>query len=478
MTSIIAQIAEEVVENVLKNLTEKGITNVEKTAEEILGVLKEGTLSILTAAIEDLDETIWQAKKDRHEDGLTVKARNVERTYLTGLGELKYHRTYYQCKDGEMLYLVDHLIGVEGYARVSKELCAKLVENVANMSLQKAVQVEDVPVSRQTVNNKVLAMKETVAAVERVAETPSELHLFADEDHVHLRPKGGTIVPLVTVTEGIDCTNPKRHKTVSPLHIQGCGIENSEFAENIAAAIYERYDIEKVRTVYIHADGGSWIKPLGNLFPNAVYLMDGFHLEKHFKKFNGLKGARPYAGAIRQAVLRNDFESFAKYCITIREKQDEDGKKKLADLIIYFQNNWDSIVKRLSGPYCGSCTEPTVSHVLSDRLSRNPLAWTREGLTKMAMLRVYKKNGGTVTADHIRVSRSKEDRTKDFHSLKNGFSLYNQYAEKQAKTIFSGPHDWSIFEREHVLPGLTDGRTSGTQTLLNVYSHICSQLVS
>ena len=273
MANIVAQIAEEVVEKVLKNLTEKGISNVEKTAEEILGVLKEGTLSILTAAIEELDETIREAKKDRREDGLTVKTRHVERTYLTGLGELKYHRTYYECKDGEKLYLVDHLIGVEGYARVSKELCAKLLENVAEMSMQKAAKVEDVPVSRQTVNNKVLAMKETVTTVERLNETPSELHLFADEDHVHLRPKSSMFVPLVTVTEGMDCTNPKRHKTINPLHFQGCGISNREFVENVVAAIYERYDIDKIRTVYVHADGGGWIKQIGDLLPNTVYLM-------------------------------------------------------------------------------------------------------------------------------------------------------------------------------------------------------------
>ncbi len=105
-------------------------------------------------------------------------------------------------------------------------------------------------------------------------------------------------------------------------------------------------------------------------------------------------------------MVRNDFESFARYCIAILERQDEKGKKQMGDLITYFQNNWDSIVERVSAKYCGSCTEPTDSHVLSERLSRAPLAWTREGLAKVAMLRVYRENGGTVTADHIRVSRS------------------------------------------------------------------------
>ena len=478
MENIIAQISEKVVEEVLKFIAEKGITNIEKTAEGTLGVLKEGTLAILSAVIETLDDTIWRARKDRRADGLTVKARNVERTYLTGVGELKYRRTYYQCKDGEMLYLVDHLIGVEGYARVSKELCAKLVENAASMSMQKAAEAEDVPVSRQTVNNKVLVMKEAVVEVERVKETPPELHLFADEDHVHLRPKTGAYVPLITVTEGIDVTNPKRHKAINPIHFQGCGMENSEFVENVVAAIYERYDMEKVRAVYIHADGGNWIRKIGELLPNSVYVMDGFHLEKHFKQFCRLNGAAPYAGVIRQAMIRDDFESFARYCLAIRDKQDEEGKAKMVEPVNYFQNNWDSIVERVGGRHCGSCTEPLISHILSERISRNPLAWSRQGLAKMAMLRIFTQNKGTVTADLIRVSRSIEERKKDFNSLKNGFSVYIQYAEKQAKSILDTQHDWSIFEQEHLLPGLTDGKKAGISTLLSAYSHIHSGLAS
>ena len=75
------------------------------------------------------------------------------------------------------------------------------------MSMQKAASVTGYIVSRQTVNNKVLSMKAPVAEIERVKDTPSELHIFADEDHVHLRPKKGTFVPLVTVTEGMDVSD-------------------------------------------------------------------------------------------------------------------------------------------------------------------------------------------------------------------------------------------------------------------------------
>lgn len=466
METIITQITANVVEEIIKNIEEQGISDIGKTAESLLPALKDGALKILSAVIEETDSAVLNAKKERKHDGITVKQRNVPRTVVTSLGELKYKRTYFQLGNGSKAYLTDQLIGVEPFERVTKELCAALVQNTATMSMQKAATVTGAPVSRQTVNNKVLSMHDVVTEVRRVENTPSELHIFADEDHVHLRPRRSAIVPLVTVTEGIDISNPKRHKTISPVHFQGYGMDNHVFVDNVVAAIYEKYDMDKVKKVYIHADGGNWIKTLGTLMPNAVFVMDGFHLEKYLKKLLRLNGAAPYSGVVRKAIKENNFEAFAGYISSIDDKQDEKGKKKLYELVNYFQNNWDSIVERMNCTHCGSCTEPLISHTLSERLSRNPIAWSKEGLGKMAMLRVFEENGGRVTADHIRVSRDKSDRNKDFNALKNGLVIYNKYAEEQVRSVFGGRHDWSIFEKNSAPAAFTYGKLTGTTILL------------
>ena len=466
MKTIITQITAKVVEEILKIIEENGISDIGNTAESLLSVLKGGALELLSAVIEETDSAVLNAKKERKLDGITVKQRNVPRTVVTSLGELNYKRTYFKLADGSMAYLTDQLIGIEPFERVTKELCAELVQNTASMSMQKAAMVTGAPVSRQTVNNKVLSMKEVVTEVSRVENTPSELHIFADEDHVHLRPRRSAIVPLVTVTEGIDVSNPKRHKTISPVHFQGYGMDNHTFVDNVVAAIYEKYDMEKVERVYIHADGGSWMKTLGALMPNAVFVMDGFHLEKYLKKLFRLNGAAPYSGVVRKSIRENNFDAFAGYISSISEKQDEKGQENLYELVNYFQNNWDCIVERMNGTHCGSCTEPLISHTLSERLSRNPLAWSKEGLSKIAMLRIFEKNGGKVTAEHIRISRNKSDRKKDFNALKNGLEIYNKYAEKQVKSVFGGKHDWSIFEGDNTPAAFSYGKLTGTTILL------------
>ena len=466
MKTIITQITAKVVEEILKIIEENGISDIGNTAESLLSVLKGGALELLSAVIEETDSAVLNAKKERKLDGITVKQRKVPRTVVTSLGELNYKRTYFKIADGSMAYLTDQLIGIEPFERVTKELCAELVQNTASMSMQKAAMVTGAPVSRQTVNNKVLSMKEVVTEVSRVENTPSELHIFADEDHVHLRPRRSAIVPLVTVTEGIDVSNPKRHKTISPVHFQGYGMDNHTFVDNVVAAIYEKYDMEKVERVYIHADGGNWIKSLGNLMPHAIFVMDGFHLEKYFKRLFRLNGAAPYSGIVRKAIREDNFEAFAGYISSISEKQDEKGQENLYELVNYFQNNWDCIVERMNGTHCGSCTEPLISHTLSERLSRNPLAWSKEGLSKMAMLRIFEENGGKVTAEHIRISRNKSDRKKDFNALKNGLEIYNKYAEKQVKSVFGGKHDWSIFEGDNTPAAFSYGKLTGTTILL------------
>lgn len=466
MKTIITQITAKVVEEILKIIEENGISDIGNTAESLLSVLKGGALELLSAVIEETDSAVLNAKKERKLDGITVKQRKVPRTVVTSLGELNYKRTYFKIADGSMAYLTDQLIGIEPFERVTKELCAELVQNTASMSMQKAAMVTGAPVSRQTVNNKVLSMKEVVTEVSRVENTPSELHIFADEDHVHLRPRRSAIVPLVTVTEGIDVSNPKRHKTISPVHFQGYGMDNHTFVDNVVAAIYEKYGMEKVERVYIHADGGSWMKTFGTLMPNAVFVMDGFHLEKYLKKLFRLNGAAPYSGIVRKAIREDNFEAFAGYISSISEKQDEKGQENLYELVNYFQNNWDCIVERMNGTHCGSCTEPLISHTLSERLSRNPLAWSKEGLSKMAMLRIFEENGGKVTAEHIRISRNKSDRKKDFNALKNGLEIYNKYAEKQVKSVFGGKHDWSIFEGDNTPAAFSYGKLTGTTILL------------
>ena len=454
---IIQQIAVKAVEEIFESVKIAGLSDIGKTIKALTPVVSRTVLRVLTAFLEEMDEAlVTGAKKLRREDGITVKERRVSRTWLTEMGELTYERTYFRLQDGSFVYLLDHIIGVESYERISKELVADILQAATVKSYQQAIDFTKQEISRQTVHNRLVALDDLVMPVERMEETPETLDIFADEDHVHLTPKGQAIVPLVTITEGMDVSNPKRHKTIHPFHIGAYGAAADAFKENVLAVLTERYDLEKVKQVNVHADCGPWIQGLQQLIPHSRLVLDGYHLEKELRSFLRLEGAGCYAKAIRDSMCKEDgYEAFERYCESIFTKQTtEKGQDKVRKFVEYCANHWSAIVARMSKQTCGSCTEPQVSHVLSDRLSRNPIAWSKEGLNRITMLVVYAKNGGRVCAEDVRIRVNKQAKAA-FHE--DGYARYCDYAKKQSDEMLNVKHDWSLFEHECDDLGYVDG---------------------
>ena len=454
---IIQQIAVKAVEEIFESVKIAGLSDIGKTIKTLTPVVSRTVLSILTAFLEEMDEAlVTGAKKLRREDGITVKERCVSRTWLTEMGELTYKRTYFRLRDGSFVYLLDHIIGVESYERISKELVADILQAATVKSYQQAIDSTKQEISRQAVHNRLVALDDLVMSVERMEETPETLDIFADEDHVHLTPKGQAIVPLVTITEGMDVSNPKRHKTIHPFHIGAYGAAADAFKENVVAVLTERYDLGNVKQINIQGDGAPWIQGLQQVIPHSRLVLDGYHLEKELRSFLRLEGAGCYAKAIRDSMCKEDgYEAFERYCESIFSKQTtEKGQDKVRKFVEYCANHWSAIIARMSKQTCGSCTEPQVSHVLSDRLSRNPIAWSKEGLNRMTMLVVYTKNGGKVCAKDVRIRVNKQARAS-FHE--DGYAKYSDYAKKQSDEMLNVKHDWSLFEHECDALGKVDG---------------------
>lgn len=452
----IQQITVRAVEEICKTIRDVGMEDVGKLASALLPISTRMTLEIVQSCIEEMDQSLVNAAKaQRRRDGITVKERAVERTITTGLGDLHYRRTYFALPDGSYAYILDHLIGVEAYERFSKELIAEVLQAATVKSYQYAIDSTKQEMSRQTVHNRLAALDDLVTPVERTEETPEILDIFADEDHVHLTPKGKAIVPLVTITEGMDVSNPKRHRTINPIHLAAFGMTAEAFRENAVAVLTERYDLDKVKQINVHGDGAPWIEALQQLLPHSRLVLDGYHLEKELRSFLSLEGAKQYACALRQAMRKDDgYEAFEQYCERIFQRQTtEKGQEKVRDFVEYCANRWNAIVIRMNKETCGSCTEPQVSHVLSDRLSRNPIAWSKDGLNRMTMLVVYTKNGGKVRGEDVRIRINREARTG---FREDGYTTYRDYAIKQADEVLKAKHDWSIFEHKRPDLGKVD----------------------
>ncbi|MBQ6662113.1 MAG: hypothetical protein IJM69_01075, partial [Firmicutes bacterium] len=89
-------------------------------------------------------------------------------------------------------------------------------------------------------------------------------------------------------------------------------------------------------------------------------------------------------------------------------------------------------------------TEGLISHVLSERMSRDPLGWSRRIAGKLAKLRVFVLNGGVIDASAFKGEA--EER-------------YSAYSERMIEEIRNHRYDWSMYEHEQTP---FDGN-SGTQ---------------
>ena len=178
--------------------------------------------------------------------------------------------------------------------------------------------------------------------------------------------------------------------------------------------------------------------------------MDGYHAEKEIRQIDGLFPKKNVGQRVRSVLRQND-QKKARILIDSLESSQEDASKreKLTAFASYLKNNWDMLARRYQGDLPGSCTEGLVSHVLSERFSRNPMGWSREVLGKLSKVRVFRINGG--------------DR-KEIFTAESRKTRFAKYYEECLSGKLAEKLDWSIFEKP--LPVFDTG--SGTQRLLRM----------
>ena len=390
METIIQQICINMVEKVLKTLKESKNLSLDIITPEIREESNNACLSIVEEYIKYVNLEMRNQKKDRKSKGLVIKEKDVDRKVITCLGELEYSRDIYFNKV-ENVYVkpIDSIFGIEPYERICKNVKADLVDKAIDNSYEKSKNLVDVPnISRQSVRNAILKSnldndKSMVVAEKKLLK---ELHIYADEDHVHLQKpnkiKGRAcqIVPLVTITEGTENVSKSRRRTINPYHIVDSSFDTSSLWKKVDEYIVGNYEVDEIKKIERLIES--------NCKDEAIMYM---------------------------SELCSDIE-------------DERVQNRCCNTCNYIINNWEGIVNRYTLDIPGSCTEGQVSHVLSERFSRNPMGWSKEVLGKLSVLRVHKKNGNKIDS-----------------------SIYSNTGNEQYRDCVNKTNEklnWSIFDKE------------------------------
>ena len=467
MEHIIQQLALDLGKNILKKAARNGDVDLDMLCDEIFEECKHAARKMLSTIIDSWNEEIRRDKAGRKEAGLIIQQRNRVRSQVTSLGLLEWNRDYcLDKKNNTYVYPLDVILNVHKYDRISRSISAELINQAAMVSYARSSDiVTGGLVSRQSVRNQILKVNVPEAELPGDKKAVEELHIYADEDHAHLQKehkekgKRGQFIPLVTVTEGTEITSTGRNKTINPVRFVDEGFSGKNLWKTVEGFIGMRYDLDKIDKIWVHGDGGAWIKNGLENFSQTIHVMDGYHLKKEIRKIAKAYPNRNVSMVIENGLKKDDRGRIDRFLQELMASEgNEDRCEEIKKFGTYIFSHWEEIRGRITERIPGSCTEGQVSHVLSERFSRDPMGWSKEALGKLTGARVSIINGRPI-------------KSSDFDG-REGTSTYGEYANLIIRKQCEGAIDWSIFDGE---PDVYD-TAAGTRILINSLGEIRSLL--
>lgn len=470
MEKIIAKILAEYARKIVEEIG-SGEKNFDEMIKAVAAQVRPVAVKIVEASMRQLDERMRKDKAWRKEAGLQIHEKEKSKGLTTTLGPVEVTRTVYRDKgSGKNRYLLDEMLELEKRQRISSEgRAAMLMETTKESYARSAEHAMHNEVSRQSVYTAIRKITLPQGEMEPQEEkrAVSVLHVFADEDHVHMqkpeRQKGkkNRNVPVVTVTEGLREVNAGRMETINGTAFVDERFSTKRLWKTVAGYILSRYDVTQLEKIYVYGDGANWIKSGLSELEKTVHVIDGYHWEKELKRASGIIERKNFRQSLRALIRKNEKEKAAELMAEVYDETPEEQKTALLDFISYLQGQWEEIRNYyVEEKTVGSYTEAMVSHLLSERFSRDPAGWGEESLGRLSVLRIHVLNGNTISADAFR----KTEKTTG----------YAEYYALQMKRWLAEAKDWSIFDpvRE------TFDRNSGTQALIHYYGQTKIEYIS
>lgn len=395
-------------ENIVSNFY-KNTNDVYSLVDGIRKAVVELGCNMIQEIFNDINMAIVESSKRKDKWHIV---RTDTKQLVTSLGVIAFSKTLFKHKKtGVRTYLLDKQLGIESHERITEDAEVLLYKEAAQTSYRRAgeaVCLTEDTVSKQTVKDKVQALIFPEDRYVGTKKCVDYLYIDADEDHIALQKQDtqthSTITKLVYLYEGIAPETPgsRRMRLVNPYYFTGLysGKDNNTLWNEIYRYIDSRYELDKIKKIYVNADGGTWIKA-GAQILGAKYVLDEFHLRKvingivsSVKKNSDLVKTQiyEYLNAGKKTELKNILGVIAVGTETLSEE------RKVLESMKYLINNWSAARTRLrkTGAVLPCSAEGHVSHVLSSRMSSRPMAWSFDGADAIARLRSYILNGRDV----------------------------------------------------------------------------------
>ena len=420
----------------LKNSIEAG--GLSNFTDNLMDNLMQLGYDLTKFSLEYAEDIIFKIK-ERKEQFESLEKDN--RKIITVFGEIDFKRRYYLDKENnERVYLLDEYFKITPNERLMENVETKLIEEAIESNYEKAGKVAayKTEISKQTVMNKLselnINLEEEKSSSKRVVDN---IYCIADENHVHLQ-KGGIEEPRLIVVYDSMVKNGKRVKLCNKKHFGGVYKGKiDDLWEEVLTYIENRYELDKVKNIYILGDGANWIKTGLEWLPKSRNVLDKFHLMKAVNGIvgketkNNKKEVTEYKRRIYRSFYALDFEQTKEIVYEIlAEEMEETVRARKEKLLEYILNNREGIsnLYKYQKELHGCSAEGHISHLYAARLSSRPMGWKEINVDNVSRLRLLK-------ADQKEIKEVVQNKRKviEFKEIEKIRHIANEKIKESAK---------------------------------------------
>ena len=156
-----------------------------------------------------------------------------------------------------------------------------------------------------------------------------------------------------------------------------------------------RQGVLGAKEVFFIADGANWIRSLkNNYFPEAIGVLDIWHLERDLKKALG-EEREAVVGVLKELALRGKGSEILQGLMKEGAKvKTLEERKKIMEAMIYVRSNLDWIenIPKVKG-YGSGPIEKTVDITVARRFKKRGMSWYKINANPLLKLRLLKLNG-------------------------------------------------------------------------------------
>lgn len=410
------------------------ILNLQKNFNDIIKNLIINFIHSIDSSYKDSD-----IRKEKY----YINKSNVPRTIYTIFGEIYFERTLYVSKeDSKYYYFIDDVLGIEKYKLYDPIVRGIAINDSVNnnpnnasyhSSLSALHILEDIAknkttiISRQSIYRWIRECNLREIKYEQI-DTKSTLYVMADEKWIHKQDKEEKgkrkwiMSKCFVVFTGIKrkkgrCTLLGRHIFIT---------SSSHPYKELMDQICEIYDFEKVNTINLLSDAGSWIlagKDELRLYCHNQVIVNTceFHVKQKINRSTTDKDLRE---RLSKAIYEEeDKEKFTEIMDEIIKSKDKQSRKdKITEYKNYIIKHWKGIIA-MKYSDIKSSMESHISHCIASKFGSRPKAYSDHYIQTYLKLQEASVNGINILDYYLKCYNS--DCDFKYNEKEVEFSLFD-----------------------------------------------------